>query len=231
MIPESELWESNVLRNLQRSYEARGFKFHINPSRELVPPFLAGYTPDVIAVGPDGGGIVIEVKRQRTPATDRPLAELAKKVAEQNGWEFRAIYTNPSSERPDEIAKPTAEQIDARLQEIQVLADTGHYAPALIFGWATLESLARMASGSGSSRGYSPIQAVQALAEEGYLEQEEAQRLREMARLRSAVVHGDFSVNVSAEQVEFLLEQLRVLDSNISKAAAEHGGGTEVPRE
>jgi len=225
MIPESEIWGSNVLRNLQRSYEARGFKFHINPSHDLVPPFLAGYIPDAIVIGPDGGGVIIEIKRQRTQTTDRPLAELAKKVSEQKGWEFRAIYTNPSSERSDEIAKPTPEQIDARLQEIQVLADTGHYAPALIFVWAVLESLARLASGSGSSRGYSPIQAVQALAQEGYLEQEEAQRLREMARLRSAVVHGDFSVNVSAEQVEFLLEQLRTLDSNISKVAAEHADG------
>jgi len=228
MIPESQPWELNVLRNLQHSYEARGLKFHINPSRELVPAFLAGYTPDAIAVGPGGGGIIIEVKRQRTQATDRQLAELAKKVADQKGWEFRAIYTNPTTERPDNIAKPTPEQIDARLKEIQVLADTGHYAPALIFGWAVLESLARLASDPGSSRGYSPIQAIQTLAEEGYIENEEAQRLREMARLRSAVVHGDFSVAVSAEQVEFLLKQLTALKSDIAKVAAEQSAGSEV---
>jgi uncharacterized protein YutE (UPF0331/DUF86 family) len=225
MIPESELWEFDVLRDLQHSYEARGFKFHINPSRELVPPFLAGYTPDAIAVGPESGGVVIEVKRQRTQSTDRRLAELAKKVSKQKGWEFRAIYTNPITERPDNIAKPTAGQIDARLREIQGLADTGHYASALILGWAVLESLSRLASDSGSSRGYSPVQAIQALAAEGYLENEEAQRLREMARLRSAAVHGDFSVNVSAEQVEFLLAQLRALNSEIRKVAAEHADG------
>jgi hypothetical protein len=199
MIPESQPWELNTLRNLQASYEARGLRFFINPSRELVPSFLEGYQPDAIAMGPNGGGAIIEVKRHESQASNRKLAELAKKVGAQRGWEFKAIYTHPATENPDNIAKPTLEQIDARLQEMRILADTGHLAPALIFGWAVLESLARLASSSARSTGLSPIQAVQVLAEEGYIKNEDAQRLRDMAGLRSAVAHGDFSVNVSAE--------------------------------
>jgi hypothetical protein len=42
-----------------------------------------------------------------------------------------------------------------------------------------------------------------------------------MARLRSAVVHGDFSVDVSADQVAFLLKQLKALSSSITKVMAE----------
>ena len=229
MMPESQPWELNALRNLQHPYEACGLQFHINPSHELIPPFLAGYRPDAIAVDPDGGGIIIEVKRHRSGAADRQLAELAKQVAKQKGWEFRAIYTNPATERLDTIAEPTLGQLDAKLQEIRVLAEAGHYDPALISGWAVLEALARLAGGSGISTAYSPIQAVQALAEEGYIENEEAQRLREMSRLRSSVVHGDFSVNVSAEQVAFLLEQLEALKSSIMKVVAEQeGAGSEV---
>jgi REase_AHJR-like protein/ribonuclease HepT-like protein len=229
VILDSQPWELNMLRGLQPSYEARGLKFHINPSRALVPPFLSEYLPDAIAVSPDGGGIIIEVTHHRTQATNRQLAELAKKVADQKGWQFQAIYVNPSTETPDNIANPTPEQIDANLQEMQVLADTGHYAPALIFGWAILESLARLAGTPRNTRGYSPIQAVQALAEEGYIENEEAQSLREMARLRSAVVHGDFSVNVSAEQVEFLFKQLNALRNYILKVAAEQGSVSASP--
>jgi hypothetical protein len=82
---------------------------------------------------------------------------------------------------------------------MRILADTGHFAPARVFGWAILESLARLASSSVRSTGLSPIQAVQVLAEEGYIENEDAQRLRELAKLRSAVAHGDFSVDVSSE--------------------------------
>ncbi|MEA2727847.1 MAG: hypothetical protein QOF70_2322 [Acetobacteraceae bacterium] len=225
MMPESQPWELNVLRNLRASYEERGLKFYINPPHELVPSFLEGYQPDAIAIGPDGGGAIIEIKRYQSQATNRQLAELAKRVGEHSGWEFKGIYTNPATETPDNIAKPTLEQIDAGLQEIQILADTRHFAPALVFGWAVLESLARLASGPGRSRGLSPVQAVQALAEEGYIENEDAQRLREMAKLRSAVAHGDFSVSVSAEDVDFLVNQLNALKSYITKVAVEEAAG------
>ena len=104
------------------------------------------------------------------------------------------------------------------------MADWGHHAPAPIFGWSVLEALAHLAGGSGPARGLSPIQAVQAvqaLAAEGYIENEDAQRLRGMARLRSAVVHGDFSRVVTAGQVRFLIEQLEAMKSNIMAVAAE----------
>jgi len=55
------------------------------------------------------------------------------------------------------------------------------------------------------------MQAVQRLAEEGYLEHEAANHLREMVKLRNAVVHGDLSVNVSARQVENLLKELQAI--------------------
>ena len=220
-MPENQSWALNALRNLQASYEARGLKFVIKPSREILPSFLEGYQPDAIAIDPNGGGAIIEVKRQESHASNRKLAELAKKIGAQRDWEFKAIYTHPATENPDNIAKPTLEQIDPRLQEMRILADTGHFAPALVFGWAILESLARLASSSVRSTGLSPIQAVQALAEEGYIENEDAQRLRDLAKLRSAVAHGDFSVDVSAEQVDFLVSQLNELTSHIAKVTAE----------
>jgi hypothetical protein len=39
--------------------------------------------------------------------------------------------------------------------------------------------------------------------------------------LRSAVAHGDFSVSVSAEDVDFLVNQLNALKSYITKVAVE----------
>lgn len=81
-----------------------------------------------------------------------------------------------------------------------------------------MESLARLTSTQGEGgrpRGLSPIQAIQTLTEEGYLENDTADRLREMAKLRNAVVHGDFSVDVPAEQVEGLLRQLQAIASDI----------------
>jgi hypothetical protein len=36
-----------------------------------------------------------------------------------------------------------------------------------------------------------------------------------MAKLRNAVVHGDLSVQVPVEQVEYLLQQLRLIASDV----------------
>src|SRR3954454_17425599 len=99
MISESQLWDSNILRNLQQVSEARGLKFYLNPPREVVPEFLGDFQPDAIAVGPDGG-IIIEVKHRRSPASEQQLAAIAKRVSSQKGWEFRAIYLNPAIDGP-----------------------------------------------------------------------------------------------------------------------------------
>lgn len=223
MMSEAQLLESNVLRNSQQVSEARGLKFFINPPREILPEFLGNFQPDAIAVGPEGG-IIIEVKLRRSPASVRKLAEIAKRVSGQKGWEFRAIYLTPPTDETLPIAKPTPEQLRATFGEIQALMKGGHPAAALVTAWATLESLARLASANSearSPRGFSPLQAIQTLAEEGYIENEAADRLREMANLRNAVVHGDFSVDVPVEQVEWLIKQIQAIASDIMTVTPE----------
>jgi len=222
MMPESQLWESNILRNLRHVSEARGLKFYVNPSPEVIPAFLGNYQPDAIAVGPDGG-IIIEMKTRRDPASEK-LAAIAKRVSDQKGWEFRVIYLNPPMEGMQSIAKPNHEQIQARLAEIEALTKVGHPAAALVTAWAVLESLARLATSNSQepkSKGFSPLQAIQTLAEEGYIENDDADRLREMVKLRNAVVHGDFSVDVPAEQVNGLLKLLQGIASDIMSATPE----------
>jgi hypothetical protein len=221
MMSEAQLRESNVLRNLRQVSEARGLKFYVNPPREVVPEFLGDFQPDAIAIGPEGG-IIIEAKFPGNPASKKQLAVIARRVSDQKGWEFRAIYLNPAMDETPSIAKPTPEQLQAKFKEIEALTKAGHPAAAFVTGWAALESLVRLASanrGASKSGGFSPIPAVQTLAEEGYIENEAAERLRAMAKVRNAVVHGDFSVDVQTEQVEGLLTQLKAIASDIMSVA------------
>ncbi|MEA2738141.1 MAG: hypothetical protein QOH05_1448 [Acetobacteraceae bacterium] len=137
MRSEAQLLESNALRNLQQVSEARGMKFYINPSRELVPSFLGDIQPDAIAIGPEGG-IIIEVKLRGSPASEKQLAAIARKVSGQKGWEFRAIVLNPPTDGTPSIAKPTPEQLQVTFEEIEALTKGGHPAAALVTGWAAL---------------------------------------------------------------------------------------------
>jgi len=218
MISEPRLLESNALRNLQKLSEARGLKFYVNPPREIAPDFLGDYQPDAIALGPEGG-MIIELKLRRSPASEKQLAAIASRVSDQKGWEFRAIYLNPPLDEMPPIEKPTPDQLQGTFREIEELTKTGHRAAAFVRAWAALESLARLASANGetrSARGLPPIQVVQTLAEEGYVENEVADRLRQMVKLRNAVVHGDFTVDVPVERIEDLLKQLQAIASDIT---------------
>src|SRR5215831_4620485 len=198
MTSEAALWQSNVLRNLQQVSEARGLKFYVNPPRDVVPDFLGDLRPDAIARGPEGG-IIIEVKLRRSPESERRLAEIARIVSAQKGWEFRAIYVTPQIDEIPSIAKPTQQQLRAVFDQIEALTNGGHHAAAFLIAWAALESLVRLVNANGETgtpRAFSPIQVIQMLAEEGYLENEAADNLRKMVKLRNAVAHGDLSVDV-----------------------------------
>ncbi len=220
MTSEVALWESNVLKNLQQVSEARGLKFYVNPPRDVVPDFLGDFRPDAMALGPQGG-IVIEVKHRGTPKSDRRLNEIAKRVSAQKGWEFRAIYIPQPIDQAPAVAKPTQQQLGAAFDQIEALTNGGHHAAALLMAWAALELLVRLAntnSEAGTPRALSPLQAIQALAEGGYLENEAADNLRKMVKLRNAVAHGDLSVDVQEGQVKSLLKQLRTIAADVETA-------------
>lgn len=228
MMSEAEFWESDVLKILRQASEARGMKFYVNPPRDVVPEFLGGFRPDAMARGPEGG-MIVEVKLRRSPGSEQQLAEIARRVSGQKGWEFRAIYLNPPTDETPPIATPTPQQLQAAFGEIEALTKGGHSAAALVAAWAALESMARLASvdsGASTARNFSPLQAVQTLAEEGYIENDAADRLRAMAKLRNAVVHGDLSVNVPDEQVEHILKDLRAIASDIEAARVSNSSGS-----
>jgi uncharacterized protein YutE (UPF0331/DUF86 family) len=219
MTSEAALWQSSALRNLQRVSEARGLKFYVNPPRDVVPDFLGDFRPDAIARGPEGG-IIIEVKLQRTPESERRLAEIARRVSAQKGWEFRAIFATPPIDEISSIPKPTQQQLQGAFDQIEALTNGGHHTAALLIAWATLESLARLANANSETgtRTFSPLQAIQMLAEQGYLENEAADNLRGMVGLRNAVAHGDLSVNVQGGQVKSLLKQMRAIAAELEAA-------------
>lgn len=220
---EEASWASNVLRNIKLSAEAQGMKFFVDPPREVVPAFLGDFQPDAIAVG-SNGGIVIEIKRgQNADANRQQLAEISERISREKGWEFRAIYLTSRSEQVNDIPIPTLHQLRLILGRVELLAKEGHQMGALLVGWSVLEALAHVArarDGAESSYPRSPLQAVQALAEEGYVDNDVASRLRGFAAIRNAVAHGDISVEVTQEQVEELLRDLRAIFSAIEAVEA-----------
>jgi len=217
MSANAETRERVILDRLKETYEQQGYEFFAYPPRELVPPFLGDFRPDAIALK-TGEGIIIEVKSRRRGGQEPGLAEIAELVSAQSNWQFMVFFEEDRPEDVVRIVRSTSAQISAQVDEIQRLASSGHYRAAFMLGWAALEAIARaiMATqGVSSERPYSPLQAIQSLEMNGFLDSNAARHLQAKAKLRDAAVHGDFSVEIDSESVEFLIQQLRALASSL----------------
>lgn len=210
----------SLMARLQNDIEKRGWKFYIDPPERVIPAFLKGYHPDALGIGADGG-VVIEIKTGRHKPLNLNLAKIAKIIEDQNGWEFRVFHVSPAAEVPPVLSDPTPDELTRGIAEVRTLLETGHAQAALIVAWSLLEAIARLVTPYDErreSRPLSPIQTVQRMAEMGYLEEFDAQRLRKLANLRNVVVHGGFATTVPAKEVAQLIKDLEKITDDLHSA-------------
>jgi uncharacterized protein YutE (UPF0331/DUF86 family) len=210
----SEGTEVAVLQQLVPELEADGYDVYLEPNRPLLPPFLAGYAPDAIALRADKN-LVIEVAR-RSQQSERRLEQLAHLFEGQKEWELRIIWVTPTSTQPAVRKQPTA-TVKRRIAEVRSLAERELIQPALLLAWATFEALARGLSPHQFKRPQTPGRLVQVLARDGYLTPTEADRLRELADKRNRLIHGELQVRVSKGDLTAFLAILNTLVKMLGK--------------
>lgn len=213
-----EASESVVLERLVPDLKSEGYDVFVHPGKQLLPPFLGAYVPDVLALR-DDKNLVIEIKH-RSGRSENLLKDLAKRFEGQDRWEFRVVWVNPS-ETQDGLAPQSREAIMARLKEISELLDAGFVEPAMLTSWATLEAIGRTLMAKEFRRPQTPGRLIQVLATEGYITPDEADELREFAEMRNRFVHGELSVAVTRPQVESFVKILSSL-ANSKEAQDAH---------
>jgi uncharacterized protein YutE (UPF0331/DUF86 family) len=212
---------SRLLDTLRKDAERRGWTFYAPPPKAVLPDFAEDYEPDAMMIAPDGG-VMIAITTRSSLARNTRLAEIAKRVSEQPGWSFRVFYAN-TADPPESSAPPsTFEDIASGITEVRALDATGHERAALVMGWATLEAIARLVMdrrGIDSAKPLSPVQAVQVLIQEGYLDDEDGRRLRSLAQVRNAIVHGGLGTAITREDVVGLIRDLEAMAGTLRQAA------------
>lgn len=78
----------------------------------------------------------------------------------------------------------------------------GLLAPALLMSWATLEALGRTLLPERLVRPQTPGRLVEVLATDGYVTPSEADRLRELARVRNRLIHGGLQVKIASKDIK-----------------------------
>jgi uncharacterized protein YutE (UPF0331/DUF86 family) len=204
--------EADVLQSLLPQYEAEGFQVYVNPSPSILPSFLQSYRPDAIALRGDKR-IVIEVIRS-TQSSAEKVQRLQSLFPPKSGWELRVIYVSPlSDDRTLDIA--SYRSIDEAIERVSDLKRDGHFLPALVMAWATLEAIGRALLPERFRRPQTPGRLVEVLASEGYLTPHEADALRPAITVRNMAVHGGLESKVDEKQLEQHISVLRTLAGHL----------------
>jgi uncharacterized protein YutE (UPF0331/DUF86 family) len=207
-----ETAENVVLERLVPDLKSQGYDVFVHPGRQMVPPFLGAYIPDVIALR-DDKNLVIEIKH-RSGHSENTLQELAKRFEGQSGWEFRVVWVNPS-ETQGSLAPQSRETIAKRLGEISSLLEVGFIDSAMLLAWATFEAIGRKMMAKEFSRPQTPGRLIQILAKEGHITPDESDILRKLADMRNRLIHGELTAAVNQSDVESFIRILSSLANSI----------------
>lgn len=216
----TETLEQDVLDQLRREYEKKGYKFLVEPRADKLPSFLEGFTPDAIAFG-DGENVVIELKSTESSADQSASVKfLAREVPKHKGWRFQLVIADRQFDKSDASAEPSERQMNVEFEKVKGFVGSGEYNVALITGWALLEAITRkliLTQRSGEAKRYLPRTVVETLVSEGFLEDDVGTRLLAIANVRNRIVHGYTGLTTQKSDIETLVSAIERLLRGLGK--------------
>jgi hypothetical protein len=206
--------ETEVVERLRRSYVGKGYEFIANPRGSELPGFLSNRSPDAIARS-STDNVVLEVRSSKADSGKSALVKfLATEVPKHEGWRFELVIDDQNNGRSDRNAEPTLSRIGDEISKVEKLASDGDLKLGIVAGWALLEALSRklvFTEKSSTPMRYRPRSVIEGLVSDGFLDDEAGERLVEISQIRNQLVHGFTEVEVSPEDLNFLLRTLNEL--------------------
>lgn len=137
--------ERHILQTVGRRYRRQGYTVIVEPRGDDLPPFLARFTPDLIAYN-DRESVVVEVKTRRDLPASGDIVDLADAVNGREGWRFDLAMVKPErpSLVPDDAEGLTRQEIVARLGAARDLAQQRQGDAALLLAWSAVEAALRL---------------------------------------------------------------------------------------
>jgi hypothetical protein len=200
--------EQAILDTMVPDLEADGFRVVIHPGQEILPRFLQGYRPDMVAYK-GNRNLAIEIK---TGAAASELKEraLRERFAGHPEWELRFVYAPPVHADAD-IPAASKQTVSEHLDRLAASVDAMGLAAALLMGWAVFEAASRAVLPSSFVRPQPPARLIETLASEGYVTPDEADLLRQLSRTRNEVAHGRLDLMPSRDDVALLISVTRAI--------------------
>ncbi len=195
--PEAERIALDRVVPLLRS---EGYEVISEPGPADLPPFLADRRPDAIAIGKHPS-LLVEVFRKEGNRELAKIRELRSLLHGHDDWELRVFYF--SSLEPTLAPVPN----DATVNAIQAARAVSMTEPraAILFAWSIVEAVAREKIEATGSRALNPSALVNLLASEGYVDQNQANEMFRLSKMRSQIAHGQLDCVATVEDISWIL--------------------------
>jgi REase_AHJR-like len=190
----NDVMKEESLEKVAQEYRNEGYDVIVQPRGDLVPPFAAGFQPNLIGTrGVEGVAVVIKTNRIEL-SRDPQITRLAEIVEAQPGWRLDVIVLEPETavqRAAQGAAEPSDEQLVQILKTADELADRGYSPYACVVAWGGLEAAMRRIGDEAQLYGRtSPNEFTRALYSNGFISREQFNKLKEAYKVRSQVVHG-----------------------------------------
>jgi hypothetical protein len=197
-----------ALEQLLPQLQAEGYTVYLEPSRQLLPPFMEGYTPDAIALRHDKN-LAIEVIVEGHSSKVKE-DQLRHRFESTKDWDLRFYYVRPASRR-EGLPAVENKTIDSSIASFESLISGGQLLAASLIGWATFEALGRALSPEKFTRPQSPARLIEALATDGFVTPSEADLLRKLANSRNRLIHGALNESIDPAELTKFVSILKAL--------------------
>lgn len=208
--------ERQLLASVGSEYEKRGYEVRLQPTAGDVPEFLAGFEPDLIAIG-KGECVVVEVRARKGFRSEQVVA-IESALRNRPGWRFELIIDGSERERGFPLGAP---QIETSLEEAIELQNGGHLVAALLLLWSAIEGILRLLATREDVEleSLAPGYITKRLYTLGLLGREQYRILDEAVQLRNQAAHG-FQVSITRQDLANVSTIARELLSELESKAA-----------
>lgn len=207
MTKETEQIERDRVKRLAREYQRKGYLVLVDPDASSLPPFFAGYRPDLV-VSKGSEHVAIEVKSRPTLRADKELQSIAEKIEQHAGWrlELVVVATRDDEETAKNVITPF--ETDQRLRTAEQLAEKRQFEFAILLSWTAAEAVLRQMAEAAHLK-INKVQTaylVKLLYSNGLLEEDDYQVLERCRRMRNRITHGfeTCSSSIASTTTEFL---------------------------
>lgn len=216
MMVDQEL-ESELERQVADRYRRQGYEVITEPPPKSLPFDLGFYRPDMLVNLPNGEHYLVEVKSPGGYLNVERLRDIARTVAEHQGWRFFVVADPdrlPDGNGAERWEPLTLPQIRSRLERVDNLIGLEEEEAAFLTLWSLLEALLRRRAEDVQL----PVERLEAsslvnhLYSQGELSMQQYDAIKELVSVRNAAAHG-----FAAPELPVSLPKLRALVGELAE--------------